>query len=147
MIHLARLLLSPFLTFVDGHSKRTLLDILWGCISTTIICGWTVVHPNMPPREGPFKVTLRKLELVLWTIVSPEGAPAIALNQLLGAMIIRDLYNRKKGMLSHPFKWICSRNKVRLQGVMRDLEDREEMVFVVRDKGGRKSRWVFEWHL
>ena len=82
---------------VDCSSQRTLFNIVWGCISTTIICAWAALHPNIPPREGPFKATLRRLELMLWTIVAPEILPAWALNQRLAAMKIRDLYNEKKG--------------------------------------------------
>ena len=83
---------------VGGCSKRTLFNIAWGCISTTIICTWTAIHPNIPPREGPFKATLRRLELMFWTIVAPEILPAWALNQRLAAMTIRDLYNKEKGV-------------------------------------------------
>src|SRR6266508_2173246 len=60
---------------VDGCSKRTLFNIIWGCLSTTIICAWTAIHPNIPPREGPVKGTLRRLELVFWTIMAPEILP------------------------------------------------------------------------
>jgi len=38
---------------VDGCSKRILFNIIWGCLSTTIICAWGAIHPNIPPREGP----------------------------------------------------------------------------------------------
>jgi len=82
---------------VDGCSQRTLFNIVWGCISTTIICAWAAIHPNIPPRERPFKAALRRLELMFWTIVAPEILPAWALNQRLAAMTIRDLYNKEKG--------------------------------------------------
>jgi len=29
--------------------KRTLFGIVWSCVSTTILCAWTAVHPNIPP--------------------------------------------------------------------------------------------------
>ena len=112
--------------------RRTLFKIIWGCVSTTIICAWAAIHPNIPPREGPFKATLRRLELMFWTIVAPEILPAWALNQRLAAMTIRDLYNKEKGVLSYLSQSMRSRSKVRLQeGVMWDLEDREGMAFVV----------------
>jgi len=31
--------------------KRTLFGIIWACLSTTILCAWTAVHPNVPPRR------------------------------------------------------------------------------------------------
>ena len=89
---------------VDGRSKRTLFNIVWGCVSTTIICAWAAIHPNMPPREGPVKGTLRRLELMFWTIVAPEILPAWALNQLLAAMTVRDVYNDGRGVFRTSFK-------------------------------------------
>ena len=83
---------------VDAFPKRTLANILWGCISTTIICAWAAVHPNIPPRESPLKKTLRRLDLMFCTIVAPEILPAWALNQLLAAMAVKDVYNRGKGV-------------------------------------------------
>ena len=80
---------------VDGRPKRTLFNIIWGCFSTTIICAWTAVHPNIPPPEGPLKRLLRRLELMFWTIVSPEILPGWALNERLVAKTVRDLYNQK----------------------------------------------------
>ena len=83
---------------VDCRSQRTLSNIVWGCVSTTIICAWAALHPNIPPREGPLKATLRRFELVFWTIVAPEILPAWALNQRFAAMTIRNLYNEEKGV-------------------------------------------------
>ena len=67
-----------------------------------MICAWAAIHPNIPPRERPFKATLRRLELMFWTIVAPEILPAWALNQRLAAMTIRDLYNEAKGLFVLP---------------------------------------------
>jgi len=89
---------------VDGCSKWTLFNIIWGCLSTMIICAWTAIHPNIPPREGPVKGTFQKLELMFWTIMAPEILPAWALNQRLAAMTIRDLYNKEKGVFSYLFQ-------------------------------------------
>ena len=121
MFRLAHLLLLLFLTYQlvvraadapgivtreeetsSGRSKRTLLEIIWGCLSTTIICAWAALHPNIPPREGPIKGALRRLELMLWTIVAPEILPAWALNQLLAAMTVSRVYNRAKGVFILP---------------------------------------------
>ena len=56
-------------------------------------------HPNIPPRESHLKGTLRRLELTFWTIIAPEILPAWALNRLLAAMMVRDVYNKEKGVL------------------------------------------------
>ena len=89
---------------VDCRYRRTLFNIIWGCVSTTIICAWAAIHPNIPPREGPVKGALRRLELMFWTIVAPEILPAWALNQLLAAMTVRNVYNDGKGMLQTSFE-------------------------------------------
>jgi len=111
MLRLACILLLFFLTLAqaavalrreetdqnsaDGQLKRTIFDIVWGCVLTTIICAWAAVHPNMPPREGPLKRTLRRLELMFWTIVAPEILPCWALRQLLVAKEVRNVYNKR----------------------------------------------------
>jgi hypothetical protein len=87
---------------VDGGSKRTLFNIIWGCVSTTIICTWAAIHPNIPPREGPVRGLFRRLELMFWVIVAPEILPSWALNQLLAARTIRNLYN-ERGVSSYFF--------------------------------------------
>ena len=87
----------------DGSSTRTAFSIIWGCVTTTIICAWAALHPNIPPREGPVKGALRRVELMYWTIVAPEILPTWALNQLLGAMTIKDVYNKAKGALPFLF--------------------------------------------
>ena len=89
----------------DGSSTptRSLFSLIWGCVSTLIICAWATVHPNIPPREGPVKGTLRRVELMFWAILAPEIFPAWALDQLLGAITVKDVYNEAKGVSSYLF--------------------------------------------
>ncbi len=89
---------------VDGCSKRTMSSIIWGCFSTTIICAWTAIHPNIPPREGPVKSIFRRLELMIWTLVAPEILPAWALRQQLAAKTVKNVYNNGKGGLLLPLR-------------------------------------------
>ena len=89
---------------VDRRSRRALFNIVRGCLSTMIICAWAAIHPNIPPREGPLKATLRRLKLMFWTIVAPEILLAWALRQWFAAMTIRNLYNEKRGVFSHLFQ-------------------------------------------
>ncbi|SRR6266545_90597 len=89
-------------TCVDSCSKRTLFDIVWACVSTTIICAWISIHPNLPPREGGLMTTLRRLELMFWTIVAPEILPVWAVKQRLAASMVAKVYNDSKGVL-HKF--------------------------------------------
>jgi len=89
---------------VDGRSNRTLFNIVWSCVSTTIICAWVTVHPNIPPQEGYFKGLFRRIELMFWTIIAPEILPAWALNQRLAATTVRNVYNKEKGVSSYLFQ-------------------------------------------
>ncbi len=94
-----------------SKSRRTFFNIVWGCISTTIICAWAAVHPNIPPREGPVKSALRRLELMFWAIVAPEFLPCWALNQLLAAMSVKDVYNKRNGMFRTFSKIFASKSR------------------------------------
>jgi hypothetical protein len=133
-------------SYVDGCSKRTLFDIIWGCVSTTIICAWAAVHPNVPPREGPVKKILRRFELMFWTIVAPEILPCWALNQYLAAMTVRDVYN-EKGVLCYLLSMkVFVKRRVSLRtsrNKERNLENFEKLVFAFRDQGGSKFWWVY----
>src|SRR5882757_9900589 len=99
-IHLvAQAKVAPDIIARDENSKRTLFNIVWGCVSTTIICAWAAIHPNIAPREGPLLRTLRRVELKFWTIVALEILPCWALNQLLAAITVRNVYNEGNGKL------------------------------------------------
>ena len=76
--------------------KRTLFGIIWGCVSTTILCAWTAVHPNVPPRSK-WKARWNRLKLMFWMIVAPELVLAWAVRQFFAARDIKDTYNE-----SHP---------------------------------------------
>jgi len=76
--------------------KRTLFGIIWACVSTTILCAWTAVHPNVPP-QSKWKARWNRLKLMFWMIVAPELVLAWAVRQFFGAKDIRDTYNE-----SHP---------------------------------------------
>lgn len=88
----------------SSASTRTLFNIIWGCVSTIIICAWAALHPNIPPREGLVMGTLRKVELMFWTIFVPEIIPIWAINQASCAKNVRDVYNKAKGVLSYLFQ-------------------------------------------
>jgi len=108
LIYLGQAKVAPDITAREdlgsSDSKRTLFSIVWGCAATTIICAWAAIHPNIAPREGPFKRTLRRLELMFWTIVAPEILPCWALNQSLAAITVRDVYNIGKGTFQTSFE-------------------------------------------
>jgi len=73
------------------------------------------MYPNISPREGSFKRTLQRIELIFWTAVAPEILSAYVLNQLLVAMTIRDMYNEAKGVfvyLTSPNEWAYGKSQV-----------------------------------
>jgi len=89
---------EPPATSVDNRPKRTLFNIIFGCASTIVISAWRSVHPNIPPEESYFKSTLRKLDLLVCTIIAPEILPLWALKQRIAAARVSDIYNSKRGL-------------------------------------------------
>ena len=78
--------------------QRSIWDILWSCLATISACSWVSVHPNIPgPNESRWRIFVRRLELMFWTIVGPEMIIAWAFRQWLGARHLEKLY---KGELS-----------------------------------------------
>jgi len=75
--------------------KRTLFEIIWSCLSTTILCAWTAVHPNVPP-QSKWQARWNRLELMFWMIVAPELVLAWAVRQLFAAKEVRDAYNNSR---------------------------------------------------
>ncbi|KAJ7751611.1 hypothetical protein B0H16DRAFT_1460160 [Mycena metata] len=54
-------------------SCRTLFDIIWGCLATIVACTWVALHQNVPDLElGHFALLMRKLRMMLVTIIAPE---------------------------------------------------------------------------
>jgi len=74
---------------------RTLFGIIWSCLSTTILCAWTAVHPNVPP-QSKWQARWNRLELMFWMIVAPELVLAWAVRQFFAAKEIRDAYNNSR---------------------------------------------------
>lgn len=82
---------------LDGCAQRSLLTILWSCVLTTFICAWSAVHPNIPPQERFTKSALRRITLLVCTIIAPEILPAWALRETIAASVVRDVYNKREG--------------------------------------------------
>jgi hypothetical protein len=78
--------------------QRSVWDILWACLATLFACSWVSVHPNISgPNESSWRIFLRRLELMFWTVIGPEFIISWAFRQWLGA---RDLEKLYKGDLS-----------------------------------------------
>jgi len=70
----------------DSNNCRSLWDIIWSCALTIFLCTWVSVHPNIPsPDEAWPRVTIRRVGLMIATLVVPEAIIAWALRQRLAA--------------------------------------------------------------
>ena len=78
-------------------STRTILNIVWSCLLTVVICAWTSVHPNVPPQHQG-RVFWRRIGVMFWTVIAPELILAWAVRQWFAAREIRDIYNRYRGV-------------------------------------------------
>ncbi|KAJ7752871.1 hypothetical protein B0H16DRAFT_1690892 [Mycena metata] len=68
------------------NSCRTLFDIVWGCLATIFACTWVALHQNVPdPNLGWFSLLMRKLRMMLVTIIAPEVIVGFAARQFVSA--------------------------------------------------------------
>ena len=87
-----------FALVAEGVRTRTMFDIVWACLSTTFICAWVSVHPNVPPpttEEYGWKSLLRRLKLMFWAILAPELILLWSVRQWLAAGEIAQIYNNQ----------------------------------------------------
>ena len=80
-------------TCICPADQRSLLDILWSCLATLFACSWVSVHPNIPgPDESWWRISLRRLELMFWTVFAPELIITWAFRQWSGARYLEKLH-------------------------------------------------------
>ena len=88
----------------DVNNCRTLLGIIWSCLTTVFLCTWVAIHPNIPAPEEEDANFLQickhkiaqffrnKLPLFLFTLFIPEYVLAWAIRQRLMARKISKQY-------------------------------------------------------
>lgn len=82
-----------------GDTQRSVWDIVWSCVITIFTCTWVSVHPNIPASDDTsLRIALRRLELMLWAIITPEMVIYWALRQWLGVRKLRGIY---QGTMTH----------------------------------------------
>jgi hypothetical protein len=82
----------------DIHNCRTLLGIIWSCLSTIFLCTWVAIHPNIPATEDTetmgfwerrkyslYQAFTTKLPLFLCALFVPEYILAWAIRQRMVA--------------------------------------------------------------
>ncbi|KAH9959087.1 hypothetical protein BC827DRAFT_1135266 [Russula dissimulans] len=103
---------SPVLSLDQLHSAscndlnncRSLWDIIRSCALTIFLCTWVSVHPNIPgPDEGWPRVTIRRVGLMLATLIVPEAIIAWALRQRLASGKLSEEYKGEGWTLTHGF--------------------------------------------
>ncbi|KAH9959108.1 hypothetical protein BC827DRAFT_1269111 [Russula dissimulans] len=88
----------------DLNNCRSLWDIIRSCALTIFLCTWVSVHPNIPSsEEGWPRVTLRRVGLMLATLVVPEAIIAWALRQRVAAGTLAEKYREEGWTLTHGF--------------------------------------------
>ncbi|KAJ3840644.1 hypothetical protein F5878DRAFT_579750 [Lentinula raphanica] len=88
----------------DIHHCRTLLQILWSCISVLVACTWVAVHPNIPGSdESSWEISLRRLKLMLLTLIAPEIVVLWAVRQWYAASKLSERFDRWGWSQTHSF--------------------------------------------
>ncbi|KAK0432182.1 hypothetical protein EV421DRAFT_2024131 [Armillaria borealis] len=104
------------------EDKRTLLNIIWSCLTTIFACTWLAVHPNVPSHnitvKGRMAGAIERMKIWAFTILAPEAIVGWAVEQFIVAWKLRhgkyksitsviDPSTEKKGesklMLAHCF--------------------------------------------
>ncbi|KAF9542452.1 hypothetical protein CPC08DRAFT_598180, partial [Agrocybe pediades] len=98
--------ISPRDTDTVDMCPRTRLEIIWTCLATIFAASWVSVHPNMPgPNMSQVKKTLRRIEIMLWSIITPELIILWAIQQWYGAKIMENEFISKYRKPNDAFKW------------------------------------------
>ncbi|KAJ4474384.1 hypothetical protein J3R30DRAFT_3508426 [Lentinula aciculospora] len=118
----------------DINHCRTLLQILWSCISVLISCTWVSVHPNLPgPEESPRSILGRKIGLMLMTLIAPEIMVLWASRQWFVARKLSEEFKNKGWTKTHAY--------FALMGGFALYEEKEFVcVMRYRDKDQRSER-------
>ncbi|KAF8950047.1 hypothetical protein BDZ97DRAFT_1934681 [Flammula alnicola] len=95
---------SSACTCPDQPNQRSIWDVLWSCFTTIFACSWVAVHPNIPgPGTTWWRLALKRLELMMWTIIAPEMMILWAMRQWFGARTLEDRYRSKGWTKTHGY--------------------------------------------
>lgn len=83
--------------FVTAPNVRSTMNIVWSCISTILLCCWSIQHLNVPPQFQPRTTRQklmrklfffgRKLKWMMMTLFAPEALLAIAVSDLHSCLL------------------------------------------------------------
>jgi hypothetical protein len=81
-------------------NDRSVINILWSCLSTVFACTWVSVHPNIPhPDATEWQVRRRRSLTMFCGLIAPELIVLWALRQWIGARV---LVRKMKGISQFP---------------------------------------------
>lgn len=79
-------LLAPRRGWVGSPNERGTLDIVWSCVSTLVICLWSMLHLNIPsPKDTYWTIFWRKSRWLVLGILAPEVPMLFACGQWASA--------------------------------------------------------------
>ncbi|KAJ3498280.1 hypothetical protein NLJ89_g10238 [Agrocybe chaxingu] len=133
-------------------NMRSTWNIAWSCLSTTFICTWVTVHPDVPhPSASWWFLARRCIKLMIWAFLTPELYVYWAFGQRMSAKKATKYFEGKGyrwWKMSHGFflamngfysqndngpvnfekmKSLLENNKATLQGIDKaDLEDKSK---------------------
>ncbi|KDR79743.1 hypothetical protein GALMADRAFT_62095 [Galerina marginata CBS 339.88] len=85
-------------------NTRLRWDIVWSCLATIFVCTWVSVHPNIPALGEPWwKKLIRRLELMIWSIIAPELILFWAAQQWAAARKLARKYKEHRWTTSHGY--------------------------------------------
>ncbi|TFK32498.1 hypothetical protein BDQ12DRAFT_576420, partial [Crucibulum laeve] len=85
-------------------NQRTMLNILWSCLSTIFACTWLAVHPNIPaPNDTEFSIARRRAKIMLYAFLAPEIVIFWAIKQRIAAQDLSDTYHEYGWSRTHGF--------------------------------------------
>ena len=74
-------------------ATRSLLNVIWSCLTTIFLCTWVSIHPNLPPpKENRFPAILRQLHIMSWALFAPEMILMWSVRQWRFARIASRMY-------------------------------------------------------
>ena len=79
----------------DADAGRTVWDILWSCLATSLAVTWVSVHANVPfLEETSWMVLKRRIFLMVLALLAPEVMIMWAFQQWRGAVMIMEMVNK-----------------------------------------------------
>ncbi|KAF8880338.1 hypothetical protein CPB84DRAFT_1751434 [Gymnopilus junonius] len=134
------------------HNTRSLWDVIWSCTATIFACSWVSVHPNIPePGETRINKALQRLELMFWSIITPEMIIGWTMRQWWGARKLEATYqgNTPDGILyPDDLQRLLQEGKIQMPLISEaDIQDRSKGDGLAKALVIVQTSWFFLTHL